>query len=394
MDPLLLAVPLFLLLMAAEAIVLARRGERSYRLNDFASAIACALLDQLGILTLGALYLGLYTLLQERFGLVHVSPRSPLAWIACVIAHDLAYYAYHRASHRVNVLWAAHAVHHQSEEYNFTVSFRQGAIATVVTYAFYAPLALAGFPVRMFLVVHGVYQVYQFFVHTRLVSRLGPLELVLTTPSHHRVHHGKDRAFVDRNYGGFTILFDRVLGTFAAETHEPSYGVPRGIRSWSPFWANLHPFAELWARSRKAPTWKDAIAVWFVAPERAFAWEPPARETSGYDRTAPAELAGYLVVQLVHAALVTMGLAYLWSALPQWLARGCLVFVWAALASVMSFFDRKTWALMVERARLVVGIVGFAAAAITWKSGVAALLVVACAASLAMLQGSLPGKRS
>jgi sterol desaturase/sphingolipid hydroxylase (fatty acid hydroxylase superfamily) len=391
-DPLILAVPLFLLLMAAEAVVLARRGDRTYRLNDFASAISCALLDQLGILTLGALYLGVYAHVQQRFGLIHVSPRSPLAWIACVIAHDVAYYAYHRASHRVNVLWAAHAVHHQSEEYNFTVSFRQGTVATVVTYAFYAPLALAGFPVRMFLIVHGVYQVYQFFVHTRLVPRLGPLELVLATPSHHRVHHGKDAGFLDKNYGGFTILLDRVLGTFAEETHEPSYGVPRGIRSWSPLWANLRPFGELWERSRKAPSWSAAITVWFAPPERAFPWEEPTRETSGYDATAPVELAGYLVVQLVLASLVTMGLGYFSGGMPPWIMRGCMAFVCAGLLSVMSFFDGKKHALWLERARLVFGFIGFAAAALMWKSGVAAALTLACAASFAMLQGSLPQK--
>lgn len=392
-DPLILAVPLFLVLMGAEAIVLARRGERSYRLNDFASAVACALLDQVGILTLGALFLGLYSLLQERYGLFHMRPSSPLAWVACVVAHDAAYYAYHRASHRVNVLWAAHAVHHQSEEYNFTVSFRQGAIATLVTYAFYAPLALVGFPVRMFLVVHGAYQVYQFFVHTRLVGRLGPLEWLLATPSHHRVHHGKDRGFLDKNYGGFSILLDRALGTFAEETHEPSYGVPRGIRSWSPFWANLHPFAELWERSRNAPAWTDAIAVWLSAPERTFPWEKPVRETSGYDATAPAELGGYLVVQLVLASLLTMALGYLHAGLPSWLVRGCLLHVCVALASVTAFFDRRRSALVIERGRLVCAFAGFAAAALTWKSGVAAVLTLSCAASFAMLHGSLPRKR-
>jgi len=390
-DPLILAVPIFLLFMAGEAVVLARRGDRSYRLNDFASAISCALLDQLGILTLGALYLALYAFLQQRYGVLPLSSSSPLAWIACVVAHDVAYYAYHRASHRVNVLWAAHVVHHQSEEYNFTVSFRQGAVATLVTYVFYTPLALAGFPVRMFLVVHGAYQVYQFFVHTRLVPRLGPLELVFATPSHHRVHHGKDLGFLDKNYGGFSILLDRALGTFAEETHEPSYGVPSGIRSWSPFWANVNPFSVLLSRSLAAPSFASAIAVWFAPPEHTFEWETRPRETSGYDATAPVELAGYLIVQLVLASLVTMGLA--WIRVPTWIERGCVVFVWAALASVMSFFDKKRSALTVERVRLVLGFVGFAVAAFTWKNGVAAALTLTCAASFAMLHGSLPPEK-
>ena len=124
------------------------------------------------------------------------------AWVACYVGHDFLYYWFHRASHEVNVGWAAHVVHHQSEEYNLAVALRQGALQPAVSWVFYLPLAVLGFPPAMFLAVSSIDTLYQFWIHTRLVGRLGPLEWVLNTPSHHRVHHARNPRYIDSNYGG------------------------------------------------------------------------------------------------------------------------------------------------------------------------------------------------
>ena len=221
-------------------------------------------------LAVGAGFLVVYSFLSRHAAILDLPSHSLVTWIAAVLLHDLAYYLFHRASHRVNILWAAHAVHHQSEDYTFAVSLRQGAIATWVSYLFYLPLAILDVPVEVFVVVHGVYQVYQFLVHTRFIPGLGPLEHVLATPVLHRVHHGRDAEFLDKNYGGFFIIWDKLFRSFAPYTREPDYGVTAGISSWSPFWANLHPYAELARRARRAPSRRDALALWLRPPE----WRP------------------------------------------------------------------------------------------------------------------------
>ena len=385
MDPLFIVVPLLFLLMGVEAVVLARRGGRRHRLNDSMSAISCAILDQLGILMIGGSYLALYAQLQNRYGLVHIAPNSPFAWIACVIAHEATFYVYHRASHRVNFLWAVHSVHHQSEDFNLTIAFRQGVIATFVTYVFFTPLAFVGFPVRMFLAVHGASEIYQFFTHTQLAQRLGLLEWIFMTPRHHRVHHGRGPECIDKNFGGLSVLMDRALGTFAAVTDPPTFGTSRGINSWSPIWANLHPFADLLERSASAPRAIDALTVWFAPPERRFEWEQPVRARFGYDATARDDLAGYLLAQIVLSTLLMALVGCLSRELPRSLVIVFVAFIASTLVVVTAFFDRKPWALSFERLRLGIGIPVFAVAAHVLRSGLAGFATVTCAASLVML---------
>ena len=254
----------------------------------------------------------------------------------------------------MNVLWAAHAVHHQSEDYTFAVSLRQGAIATWVSYLFYLPLAIIGVPVAAFVAVHGAYQVYQFFVHTRFIPALGPLERVLATPVLHRVHHGRDADFLDKNYGGFFIFWDKLFHTFAGYTREPDYGVTRGICSWSPFWANLHPYAELARRSRRAPNWRAGLEVWIRPPEWRAPWDAPDVDVRrpGYGQPIPRATAVYSIAQL--GVALAAALALLWPGLvTSGVVRSALIaFVLASLVTVAAFWDRRAWARRAEAIRL------------------------------------------
>ncbi|HEU0033822.1 MAG TPA: sterol desaturase family protein [Kofleriaceae bacterium] len=258
-DPLPYAAPVFLVALVVEG-VWARYSPRA-----LASSIGCAAVDQIVAGWGLALFVSAFAAVHAAIAPVELAPGRALTWIVAVLGHDVAYYAYHRASHRVTVLWAAHVVHHQSERYDFTVSLRQGAAATWITYAFYLPLALV-IDAPVFLAVHAAYQVFQFFVHTRAVRSLGPLEAILATPSHHRVHHGSERRHLDRNYGGFFIVFDRWLGTFAREDREPRYGVPGGFERASPLYANTYLFARLVAASRGLRG-RALVRLWLGPPE-------------------------------------------------------------------------------------------------------------------------------
>lgn len=260
------AIPLFLLLIGAEALAARRAGRRTPSLRCSLSNAACGGLDEIAtILAVGG-FAALYGWLEGTLGILDVPPSSPWSWLALVVLADLSYYARHRASHRVAVLWAAHVVHHQSPEYNLTVSLRQGIAATWVAWAFYLPLALLGFPFAMFAAVEGAYQVYQFLVHTPLVGRLGPLEWLLITPSLHRVHHGSAPHHVDRNFGGLFNLWDRLFGTLQPEDAEPTYGIGGGMPRDNPLWANTHAFVALARASARAPRLRDKVAVLLAPP--------------------------------------------------------------------------------------------------------------------------------
>ena len=395
MDALVLAIPAFLVLAALEAALVSRRPGSRYRLGDLVSGLGCGTLDQVVNLFVSGGFLALYVWVNRHWAFVRIDSGSIPAWVACVVVHDLAYYLFHRASHRVNVLWAAHAVHHQSEDYTLAVSLRQGTIATWISYGFYLPMALIGFPVAMFVAVHGVYQVYQFFVHTRLIPSLGPLEKILASPVLHRVHHGRDADFLDKNYGGFFIVWDKLFGTFTPYTREPDYGVTAGIRSWSPYWANLYPYADLARRARRAPTMGAGLALWLKPPEWTAPWDAYEQSPHGYGPTVPRAAAVYTLAQLVVALIA--GFALLWPGFVSDVRLSALlaVFVLVSLVSLPALWDRRRWAQRLEIARLMLAIVGAGALAIAGAlSGLLVLVVLVASVASAVALASALGPRA
>jgi sterol desaturase/sphingolipid hydroxylase (fatty acid hydroxylase superfamily) len=340
-DPLLYAIPAFLALAGVEAACLrAKKSPSAYRLADFVSGLACGVLDQIvNVVPMIGLLVAYDTLARDH-GLFALDASSPWAWALAVLAHDLAYYGFHRASHRVSALWAAHVVHHQGEDYNFTISFRQGAVATWVSYVFYLPLALVGVGVEMFVVVHGAYQIYQFFVHTELCPRLGPLEWILATPRHHRLHHGRNDAYLDKNYGGFFIVWDRLFGTFAKETVPPEIGSRAGIQSWSPFWANTSAFHTLAAKAKKARGALAKARVWLGPPEATARLDGDA-PIPRYDRAPPRPLRVYAVALFGSAVVATLYVLLARAELATVALLALALFVLVALAAVSAVFDGK-----------------------------------------------------
>jgi len=149
----------------------------------------------------------------------------------------------------MNVGWATHIAHHQSEEYNLSVALRQGVFQGFFFNFFYLPLAFLGFPPVVYIVCSQINTIYQFWIHTRTVGKLGFLERFMHTPSHHRVHHGRDAKYIDRNHAGVFIIWDKMFGTFQEEEEEPNYGLVSPLQSWNPVWGQVHYFAKLARRS-------------------------------------------------------------------------------------------------------------------------------------------------
>jgi sterol desaturase/sphingolipid hydroxylase (fatty acid hydroxylase superfamily) len=268
-----LATPVFLGLIALEAWLAQRRGRRVYRLNDALSSIGLGVMSQVLGLFAKLFAIGLYTLAYERLALFELSASSPWVWLGALIGYDFCYYWLHRAGHRVAVLWAAHAVHHQSEDYNLSTALRQTSSGFLFGWLFYLPLAVAGVPPLVFATVALIDLLYQFWVHTQLVGKLGWFDRWFCSPSNHRVHHAVNDRYLDRNYGGILILWDRLFGSFAEEDDAPErivYGTRSALRSWNPLWANFQVYRQLVADSRAARGWADKLRVWLKPP----GWRP------------------------------------------------------------------------------------------------------------------------
>ena len=265
-----LSIPIFLAFIGGELLIARARGRRLYHFADSIANLGNGIGEQVIQAFCIPITVGVYVAVYAHARLTTQTP-SLATWVILFFAVDFLYYAYHRASHRVNFLWAGHVVHHSSEEYNFSVALRQSWFGQQLTeWIFFLPLALAGFPPPMFLLVITLNTLYQFFIHTRLVGRLGPLEWFMNTPSHHRVHHGINPQYIDKNYAGVFIIWDRLCGTFEPEGVEPVYGLVKPLGSFSPLWANLHRWVEVASMSRKTRRLRDKLYAWIAPPE----WRP------------------------------------------------------------------------------------------------------------------------
>lgn len=269
------SIPLFVAFIAIELALLSwrrRRGQPTtgYELTDTAASLSMGV----GNLVVTALWktvaVGLLFLVYQ-YRLFEIEPSAWWAWALLLVGDDFCYYWFHRFSHRVRAGWAGHVNHHSSTYYNLSTALRQSWTSPFFKVWFYLPLALLGFHPLMIVAMQAVSLLYQFWIHTETIARLGPLEWVLNTPSHHRVHHGANAAYVDRNYGGILIVWDRLFGTFAPERVPVHYGLRKSFHSRNPFRIAFHEWAALLRDVRRTPRWRHKLRYFLMPPD----WRPP-----------------------------------------------------------------------------------------------------------------------
>ncbi|MGA5648157.1 sterol desaturase family protein [Streptomyces seoulensis] len=269
------AIPAFVLLVVVEALsyrFLPDDDERGYELRDTVTSMSMGAGSQVIGLPWKAVTVVVFA---AAFTVApwHLAPSSPWTWLLLFFADDLAYYVFHRAHHRVRVLWASHVVHHSSLRFNLSTALRQ-SWTPMTTLPFWLPLALLGVPPWMILLQQSVSLVYQFFLHTERVDRLWrPVEWVFNTPSHHRAHHGSNYVYLDRNYGGILIVWDRLFGSFEAEGERVVYGLTKNIETHNPLRVAFHEYAATWRDVRAARTWRDRAGYLLGPP----GWAPASR---------------------------------------------------------------------------------------------------------------------
>ena len=276
-DPIPLAIPCFLAAIFIEILWTRRNHKHEYHVNDTLTCLTTSIFSSLAGLY-GAGFIGYcYWYLYNHYHPTEMHEfRLSLqifCWLSLFLLQDFTYYWFHRISHRVNFLWAAHLAHHSSEEYNFAVALRQSTFQQFFAWPFYLPLALAGFPPEWLATVISFNLIYQFWFHTREINRLPTwIEAIFNTPSHHRVHHGTNPQYLDKNYGGIFIIWDKLFGTFEAEGEEVRYGITVPLKSFNPVWVNVHYFFYLWRMSWAAPGLRQAILIWVMPPDWKVDW--------------------------------------------------------------------------------------------------------------------------
>jgi alkylglycerol monooxygenase len=357
-----LSIPLYFLLIGFEVLVDKLNKRSNYRFNDAITNISCGMGEQVTGVFFKLIVVTLYELVFEKYALFKI-PMNGLTWFLLFICVDFFYYWFHRYSHVINLFWGGHVVHHQSEEYNLSVALRQGWFQKFFSFGFYLPLAFVGFNPVQFLTVSSLVTLYQFWIHTRSIHKLGFFEYAFNTPSHHRVHHGVNPKYIDKNHGGTLIIWDRMFGTFQEEEEEPIYGITHPVNTWDPVEANLQHWKLMYHGVKQMRGTRDKLKYLFMPP----GWRPEYIPDSGYvfnpekyrkfDTSVPKSMNYYVLFQYV----ITLGGAtfLLFNTGALTLAEK-LISVSLVIISIVNYsnlFEAKKYGISVEVGRILLTVV-------------------------------------
>lgn len=369
MNPIILSIPIFFILIGIEVGYDYFKNKNIYRLSDAITNISCGIVEQLT-----GVFAKVFTVAAYHFVFIHFAIfefQPTWYWILiCFLGVDLCYYWAHRMSHEVNLFWLGHVVHHQSEDYNLSVALRQSVFQKMFTFYFYFPLAIIGFDTEWFLLISAFNLLYQFWIHTEVIDKMPKwFSFVFNTPSHHRVHHGVNPKYIDRNHAGSLIIWDRIFGTFQEEEERPIYGITSPVNSWNPVMANIQPFVILFKELKTIPGFWNKLKFTFAKP----GWYP--KEMGGYkpapevDRDAyrkfnvevSSTLNFYLFAQYIIVLGATAYFLFTLTAfgLPlQLLIAGLIIY---SVATLGMLFENKQQAVRLEMIRflLILGLTGY-----------------------------------
>lgn len=387
---LLWAVPILLFLTIFEIGVDFLRKEKHFSLPDTLTNISCGIGNQgINLFTEGLKLFLFIDIFFHKLSFMTI----PHAWwsvLLGLLVLDFAFYWEHRFSHVVNILWGTHVVHHSSEEFNLSIALRRAWYADLVVIFFFLPIPMLGFQAETFLTAVIIHNFYQYIIHTRAVGKLPWIfEYVLHTPSHHRVHHARDPKYIDKNFSGVFILYDRLFGTFKAEEETPTFGITTPLQTNNPALVNLHYYADMVRNMKQMHSWKDRLRYLFAPPgwfpEYMGGYKPaPPVDKQQFRKYSPPAYGPLGIYALVQFLTGLGGLLFLMlvkkylngSLTPAWYEG--VFFGLIALASVIPIaaFDRQPWVRRAELLRLALVWLAICAYVGIWHPGQALLTIV------------------
>ena len=263
-----IAAPIVLSMILFEALFSSIYNKNLYKKNDTLCTVGLLTGNMLMVFGLKGATLGFHYFLFQ-FKLFNLSELLPIwaIWVLTFVIIDLVFYIYHRISHRVNFLWAIHMSHHSSQEMNFAVSFRQAWFGPISKIPFFMMMPLIGFDPTMIAVAGVISTLWGIVGHTQIIGKLGPLEWIFNTPSHHRVHHGSNAEYIDKNYGNLLIIWDRLFGTFEPEMDKVKYGLVNNVNTYNPTKITLMGWQEIFKNIKNAPSASEALYFVFGPPK-------------------------------------------------------------------------------------------------------------------------------
>ncbi len=382
LNPIVLSIPIFFILIGVELVVERLSHRTLYRLPDAIANLSCGITSQLSGLFMRVLAVGVYEVVYSNFALFTLE-RSWYYWLALFLLTDLTYYWAHRMSHEINLFWGGHVVHHQSEEYNLSVALRQSSVQVVWTFAFSLPIALLGFSTIDFILVAAFNTLYQFWIHTETINKMGWFEYIFNTPSHHRVHHGRNPKYIDKNHAGSLIIWDKMFGTFQAEEERPTYGITKPIQSWNAVWANFSHYNTMAHEMKMITSWRDKFKYMFNKP----GWLPdylggyspaPAVEKDRYQKyetPAPILLNYYVLFQYTVCLVGTAFFLFNQSKFSMIEKAIIAVLITIVVVNCGVLFEQKSWVRVAEWIRIIVYPVGLIVVSILYQWSVSYIIV-------------------
>lgn len=260
------AIPAFFLFVYLEFIIAKRlKKPEIFNYESSVSNLSIGIAERLLNLFIAGSFYSIFTWVYENYALLNI-PNVWWVWVLAILATDLVWYWYHRLGHEINILWAAHIVHHQSDEFNLTVSARITTFQALIRSAFWCVLPLLGFHPNLVITILTIHGAYSFFTHTQIIPRTKWLEYVLITPSLHGVHHASDEKYLDKNYGDVFVFWDKLFGTFQPEEEQPKYGLTHPLKSRSFLWQHFHYYLELLESAKQQTSIRKKLMVFFANP--------------------------------------------------------------------------------------------------------------------------------
>lgn len=363
MDYIKLSIPIFFLLIGIELLIDRVKKTHYYRFNDTITNLSCGIGSQVSGIFLKVLTFGGYVFIYENISpLKGITPNTWWSFIVLFIGVDFFYYWFHRLAHEISVMWGSHVVHHQSEEYNLTVALRQAWVQGAFSWVFYLPLAFLGFEPYAFATIASFVTLYQFWIHTKFIHKLHPVfEYFFNTPSHHRVHHGVNPQYIDKNHAGTLIIWDRLFGTFQPEEEEVVYGITKQPKSWNPIYVNFEYWVDLFQQVFKVKNISDKLKMLFYMP----GWKP--KELGGNEQPKPVStktfhkydthislpLNIYVMIHFAIIILITTVFLFSYKQLDKVYQFLVAVYIVYSLANMGGILENKQWFKTSEYIRLL-----------------------------------------
>lgn len=360
LNPVAFAIPAFFLFTGLEYVAACKQNKKHlFKFDSSIANMSIGVAERLLNLFLTASFYSLFQFVYGNFALWSI-PNTFIVWIILILATDLVWYWYHRLGHEINLFWAAHIVHHQSEEFNYTVSARITTLQAIIRNLFWCLLPLAGFHPAMVIITLIIHGAYSFFTHTQLIRKLGWLEHILITPSHHRVHHASNEKYLNKNYGDLFVFWDKLFGTFQREEEEPVYGLTHPLKSNSFIWQHVHYFLEIRECVRRQDGFLNKLQIIFGKPESLDQNIRSDLEKKYLSRkkfpSASIRYKNYVQIQFVIVVVVLFAtsLFYKFFSVSDLLFIAALIFI--TLINCGALLEQKRWIYYLEQFRFIISI--------------------------------------